>query len=88
MIKMSDVFELPVEAWQVTDVDECVKDDSVSWFKSSDYAAHAINNFDGLVEALEELIDSSLQEGLELCGHKYTVCRAMATLTAAKGETK
>jgi hypothetical protein len=77
-MKMSDQFELPVID-VVHDGFDNIQDR---------YAAHAINNFDGLVEALEELIDSSLQEGLELCGHKYTVCRAMATLTAAKGETK
>jgi hypothetical protein len=84
-MKMSDVFELPVEAWQVTDVDECVKDDSVSWFKSSDYAAHAINNFDGLVEELWTLTEHN---ALHFGENHNTVVAGRTALTAAKGEKK
>jgi hypothetical protein len=85
-MKMSDVFELPVEAWQVTDVDECVKDDSVSWFKSSDYAAHAINNFDGLVEALDRLSIAWFDANEDERDEAYRL--ALAALIAAKGEEK
>jgi hypothetical protein len=70
MIKMSDVFDLP---------EPCTGN------IHDDYAAHAINNFDGLVEALWTLTEHN---ALHFGENHNTVVAGRTALTAAKGETK
>jgi hypothetical protein len=70
MMKMSDVFELPVPCTGAI---------------HDDYAAHAINNFDGLVDALWILTEHN---ALHFGENHNTVIAGREALTAAKGEEK
>jgi hypothetical protein len=80
MIKMSDVFDLP---------EPCTGN------IHDDYAAHAINNFDGLVEALDDALklliktfDAQKSDYYESSITLSDLGKIHAALTAAKGETK
>jgi hypothetical protein len=70
-MKMSDVFDLP---------EPCTGN------IHDDYAAHAINNFDGLIEALDRLTLAWFDANEDERDESYRL--ALAALTAAKGETK
>jgi hypothetical protein len=68
MIKMSDVFDLP---------EPCTGN------IHDDYAAHAINNFDGLVEALDMLTLAWFDADEDERDEAYRL--ALAALTDSKG---
>jgi hypothetical protein len=96
MIKMSDVFELPVSTDETFDDYSCMTVSGLVLLQDhAEHAAHDINNFVGLVEALEDALklliktfDAQKSDYYESSITLSDLGKIHAALTAAKGETK
>jgi hypothetical protein len=83
-MKMSDVFELPVSTDETFDDYSCMTVSGLVLLQDhAEHAAHAINNFDGLVEALESMLNVFCSDNSDQWD---AICNARTALTAAKAE--